>query len=468
MDHDGEFNGDEMSRLTEPVAATPRHSLTDHRKSAQKADNVTALPSTQESLSKEILRKEMCQHFPAGSVVFKEGDIGDCAYLINKGKVEISVKRGDDRVVLAHRRPTEVFGEIAIIDSMPRSATAIAVQPTSLIVITREQLMRRIEETDPVARLCLKLVLERFRATMLRLQVLDHEDPISVKLKDPEESVFPSGLTSIALRELELERDLEEALRRNEFELHFQPIVHLESNKLAGFESLIRWRHPDRSLVPPDSFLPTAETSGLIVPIGRWVLRQALRSAQRLLDCAKPGVLFNDHLSLSINLSPRDLIQPDFIDHLKNALQLADVAPDVLRIEITESLLIDEPEQTAAILKACKSIGLGISIDDFGTGFSSLSYLHRFPIDTLKIDRSFIKQMHSCNESMQIIKSIINLSRQLDIHVVAEGVETPDQARTLNELGVELVQGFFYGRPADEKLAKKLMRSGLTPYTHSD
>lgn len=462
MLHDGEVNGDTMSGLTQPIGVTPSDSLVDHPRSTQKAGKVTALLDTQELLSKKISRKETCQHFPARSVVFKEGDIGDCAYLINKGKVEISVQRGDDRIVLAHRVPTEVFGEMAIIDSMPRSATAIAVQASSLVVITREQLMRRIEETDPVARLCLKLVLERFRATMLHLHVLDHEDPISVGSKDPEEGVFAPGLAEIALRELELERELEEALRNNEFELHFQPIIHLKSNKLAGFECLIRWRHPERGLLLPNVFMPMAEASGLIVPISRWVLRQALISAKRLQDCAKLGVLFNDRLSLSINLTAHDFSQPDFLENLETALQQADVAPDILRLEITETLLIKEPDQTAAILRACKSMGLGISIDDFGTGFSSLSYLHRFPIDTLKIDRSFIQQMHSCDESKQIVRSIIGLAQQLEIRVVAEGVEMLDQAKTLNELGVEFVQGFFYGRPADEKLAGKLMRSGLT------
>jgi EAL domain-containing protein (putative c-di-GMP-specific phosphodiesterase class I)/CRP-like cAMP-binding protein len=390
-----------------------------------------------------------------GTVIFREGERGSCAYVIERGRVEISVERSGQKIVLGHRGPGEVFGEMAVIDDKPRSATVRAVEPCDLLMVTREQLTNRIEQTDPVLRMCLTVILERFRSTLLCLQVIDHEAPgVVMPSNQPSSDPIDGAVYDHAIREIKLEQDLRDALRQEQFELHYQPIVDLAGGGLAGFEALIRWRHRQRGWVPPMVFIPTAEASGLIVPIGQWTLRHACGALQRIVgaapDRAPPFV--------SVNLSGRDFYDGGFVVQVERALDETGIDPGRVKLEITETILMAQPETAAAALLACRSMGVSIAIDDFGTGYSSLSYLHQFPIDTLKIDRNFVSSMHASEQHHQIVRSIVHLAKELGIKIIAEGIERAEQAALLRQLGCDFGQGFLFARPLAERAAIDFFR----------
>ncbi|HYO63538.1 MAG TPA: EAL domain-containing protein, partial [Pyrinomonadaceae bacterium] len=230
--------------------------------------------------------------------------------------------------------------------------------------------------------------------------------------------VFDRNMHARAVTQLQMETDLRRAVEREEFFVQFQPIVSLETGEIRSFEALVRWRHPERGLISPAAFIPTAEETGLIVPLGRWVLLEAcrqLREWQRVRP-EQPA------LSVSVNLSSKQFTQPDLIAQIQQALHETGLSPSSLKLEITESVVMENIETAAAMLRELRALGVQLSIDDFGTGYSSLSYLHRFPIDTLKIDRSFVASMAENNENMEIVRTIIMLAHNLKMNVVAEGV----------------------------------------------
>ena len=382
-----------------------------------------------------------------GTVIFNEGERGFCAYVIERGRVEISVERSGQKVVLAERGPGDVFGEMAIIDDQPRSATVTATAPCELLMITREQLTNRIEQTDPVLRMCLSMVLERFRATLLRLHVIGHEELPPIATGSTPHATTDGAIHDHAIREIKLEQELRQALRHEEFELHYQPIVELASGRPAGFEALIRWHHRERGLMPPMVFIPTAEASGLIVPIGQWTFRQACSTLQLMTAASRSESAAGQDLFISVNFSVRDFSETSFVEDIAQVIEETGIDPRQMKLEITETLLMQKPGLATECLQRCKEMGLGIAIDDFGTGYSSLSYLHKFPIDTLKIDRSFVQDMDKSEQNRQIIRSIINLALELGIDVVAEGIEHAVQAELLSDLGCRFGQGYLYAKP---------------------
>jgi EAL domain-containing protein (putative c-di-GMP-specific phosphodiesterase class I) len=390
------------------------------------------------------------------TVIFHEGERGFCAYMIERGRVEISVERSGQKIVLAHRGPGEVFGEMAIIDEKPRSATVTALEPCDLLLITREQLTSRIQQTDPVLRMYLSVILERFRATLLRLQLIHHDElpPFAFDGSDK----APAAVHDQAIREIMLERELHRALHQEEFELHYQPIVDLASGALAGYEALIRWRHQQRGLIAPMVFIPTAEASGLIVPIGQWVFRRACLTLSELSSRRSPGPRPSP-LFMSVNFSVRDFGDAAFLPAIREVLAETGVDPAAIQLEITESLLMNEPEVAAASLRACCDLGMRIAIDDFGTGYSSMSYLHKFPVDTIKIDRSFVSSMHERAESAQIVDSIVHLANCLGIDAVAEGIETLQQVSLLQGLGCRFGQGYLFSKPLPQAEALAFARA---------
>jgi EAL domain-containing protein (putative c-di-GMP-specific phosphodiesterase class I) len=243
------------------------------------------------------------------------------------------------------------------------------------------------------------------------------------------------------------------ALERNEFLLHYQPIVALEDFRLRGFEALVRWQHPERGFISPMDFIPVAEETGLIQQIGEWVLREACREMQRW-----QTIFPNEHpLFISVNLSSKQFGQGDLIEKVASIMRETKIDPRTLKLEITESVVMENIDTATEMLKELRALGLQLSIDDFGTGYSSLSYLHRFPISTLKIDRSFVGRMDGHNENAEIVRTIIMLARSLEMDVVAEGVETEDQFAQLKTLKCEYGQGFFFSRPVDAAGAERLL-----------
>ena len=254
--------------------------------------------------------------------------------------------------------------------------------------------------------------------------------------------VFDHGMHARAVSRLQLESDLRQAIERNEFCVYYQPIVSLETGRLAGFEALVRWNHPRRGLVSPADFIPVAEETGLIVPIGEWVLNEACaRVRQWQIDSPS-----HRSLSLSVNLSARQVAQPDLLNRIKEALENSKLNSHCLKLEITESVAMENAEAAAQMFKQLRSLGVQLSIDDFGTGYSSLSYLHRFPLNYLKIDRSFVSRLTTDNDNA-IVRTISTLARNLGMEVIAEGIETEEQFQQLKMLGCEYGQGYLFSRP---------------------
>ncbi len=255
--------------------------------------------------------------------------------------------------------------------------------------------------------------------------------------------VFDKLMHARALSRLRLESDLRLALERNEFEVFYQPIMNLESGCVTGFEALVRWRHPERGLIPPSDFIPVAEDTELIIPIGEWVLFEACRQV-RAWQSERPAA---DPLTISVNLSGKQFKQPDLVGRVKQVLYQTGLDPRCLRLEITESMVMEDAEAATAMLRQLRSLNVQLSIDDFGTGYSSLSYLHRFPVNILKIDRSFVSRMSMDEESMGIVETIITLASKLKMDVIAEGIETEEQWRKLAALRCCYGQGYLFSKP---------------------
>jgi EAL domain-containing protein (putative c-di-GMP-specific phosphodiesterase class I) len=268
--------------------------------------------------------------------------------------------------------------------------------------------------------------------------------------------LFDPSMHTAALRRLEMKGELQHAIENEEFVLHYQPIVSLAGGALLGIEALVRWNHESRGLVAPVEFIPLAEESGLIIPLGRWVLREACRQA-----AAWP--IENPEISISVNVSPQQFQHPGLVEDIANALWDSNIDPSILTIEITESVLIHDTDAAIEKLTRLKDFGVRIAVDDFGTGYSSLGYLKRFPIDILKIDKSFIDGVGNSSEEAAIAHAIIKLGGSLGLEVVAEGIEEPEQVDALQSLRCERGQGFFFSRPVDAERMGEILAAGRFP-----
>jgi diguanylate cyclase (GGDEF)-like protein len=273
-------------------------------------------------------------------------------------------------------------------------------------------------------------------------------------------AVFDEEMYVQTLKAVELERDLRLALINQEFSLYYQPIIALKDNSLTGFEALIRWHHPQHGLISPGEFIPLAEDTGLIIEIGDWVLQEACRclATWQQENPSRPDIAA---LKVNVNVACQQLQKSDFIDKLDWILAQTGLNPTCLRLEITERVLIDSKINTQITLAEIKKRQIKLSIDDFGTGYSSLSYLSRLPIDNLKIDRSFIQKISSDLESLEIIKTIITLARNLGMDTIAEGVETLAQAEQLKFLSCEYAQGYLFAQPMTEAAIALILQDEL-------
>jgi EAL domain-containing protein (putative c-di-GMP-specific phosphodiesterase class I) len=263
--------------------------------------------------------------------------------------------------------------------------------------------------------------------------------------------MFDHGMHARAVSRLQLESDLRQAIEKEEFCVYYQPIVSLQTGRLAGFEALVRWNHPRHGLVSPADFIPVAEETGLIVPIGEWVLNEACTRIRQW-QINSPS---HRSLGLSVNLSARQVAQPDLLEWIKKALEKSKLSPNCLKLEITESVVMENAEAAALMFKQLRSLGVQLSIDDFGTGYSSLSYLHRFPLNYLKIDRSFVTRLTENDNA--IVRTISTLARNLGMEVIAEGIETEEQYQQLKALGCEFGQGYLFSRPVDNRAVLHLL-----------
>ena len=271
-------------------------------------------------------------------------------------------------------------------------------------------------------------------------------------------AVFDITMHDHAVAVLQLENDLRRAIDRGELRVRYQPIVALNSGRIVGFEALVRWQHRQRGLVMPAEFIPMAEETGVIGPVGRWVLLESCRQMKALqqLYPRLPG------LSLAVNVSGRQILMPDLVEQISDVLDATGLDPRALRLELTESVLVENEAAAARCLTRLRQLGLKLVIDDFGTGYSSLSYLHRMPIDLLKIDASFVQTMGVDEKNRRIVETILALGKNLGVEVIAEGVETAAQAQALQRMGCGLVQGHLFSEAVDIDAATAMLAKEIS------
>jgi EAL domain-containing protein (putative c-di-GMP-specific phosphodiesterase class I) len=268
--------------------------------------------------------------------------------------------------------------------------------------------------------------------------------------------VFEPTMHERVVERLELRSDLQHALTLEQLELHYQPVVRLAGRDILGVEALVRWNHPSRGMIPPIQFIPVAEETGLIIPMGRWILQTACREAVALQERFPRS----EPLTMSVNLSVRQLQSETLVSDVRKALAATGLSASSLVLEITESLMLSDTDFAMQQLHELKALGIRLAMDDFGTGYSSLSYLSRFPVDILKMDRSFV----GSEENEALTSAIIALGTSLSLDVVAEGIELPEQANSLEELGCELGQGYFFAKPmTSAALSDFLALTGAAP-----
>lgn len=388
--------------------------------------------------------------FKAGDTIMLQGKKGDSAYIIEEGLVEILIESASGGIQnVGTRGEGTIIGEMALVDDAPRTATVKAVKDCKMLEITRSDYAQRLTTTDPVIQMISQVILTRYRDTLMRAEISGEN------LDYPPEAI-ERNLTqqSDIVESIKIANDFRQALQNDGLEMHYQPIIDLENGEFLGFEALMRWIDPVQGFISPGLFIPIAEKSGLIVEASKWALRQSCAALKRMQDATG-----NKDLYMSVNFSSHDFASPDFVEQVSSTIEECGVAHDTIKLEITERLLIQQPDNAKDALQGCRDKGIGISIDDFGTGYSSLSYLYYFPIDTLKIDQSFIRVIRKEERSKELVKSIIALADSLKLSCVAEGVEEIEDAHILQSMGCESAQGYYFARPMAEQAVVEVMAS---------
>lgn len=380
--------------------------------------------------------------YEAGDVIFKEGDAGDCAYLIEDGLIEIVVTADGQEQRVGQIGKRELFGEVALIDHQPRTATARALEKAVLIVIRRALVNELLEKTDPVVRHLLLVILDRYR----NRRGTSQPQTEAQQLDQAEIESQRNSIRGEATQKLTMANDISRALVKDEFEMYYQPICDLPSGRVAGFEALIRWRHPTQGLVSPLDFLWLAEQTGQIRELGLWTLERSCRDWPALRKATNFAAPF-----VSVNMSPSQLTGDSFVEDVIAILARNRMPPTELKLELTETVIIDKPDVALNLLTRLTEMGSSLAIDDFGTGHSSLDTLNRYPIGTMKVDRCFTNTMLTSAQSREIVASSIHLAHSLHMDVVAEGVETEDVRSKLLELRCNFGQGWLFGKPAELK-----------------
>jgi len=384
--------------------------------------------------------------FSPGATVFGEGEEGETAYWIEQGYVEISQtgKRGKD--VIALLGPGEVFGEIAPIDGQARTATAITLHESVLVPITQRQIDDALANTNPLAQLILRAAVGRLRSAQSghRAEARVPPQPPATPLPPQERYRTTREQASEHIR---LRSELAQAIEAREFRLLFQPVIDLRDGRTAGYEALVRWVTPDGRFISPANFIPLAELSGLIQPLGLWILDTALKCVGQMQRRQARISRRTAPVFMSVNVSPRQLDNPANVEQLVQVIEKSGIEPQHIKLEITEASLLADPQAAGVAISRLKSTGAMLAIDDFGTGYSSLSYLHRYPLDILKIDQSFVNSIEHDDGGERVVAAIIGLAQELGMSVVAEGIEELGQYVWLQRRGCQLGQGFLMAKP---------------------
>lgn len=272
--------------------------------------------------------------------------------------------------------------------------------------------------------------------------------------------VFKPSMLAGVMNHIEMETSLRKAYQNQEFVVHYQPIVNTLSHQIVGFEALLRWQHPSRGLILPAEFIPMLEETGLIVPVGYWVLDQACQQIKKW-QLQYPS---DPPISVSFNITTRQFTQPDLVQKIAETLDKNQLNASSLKLELNESLVVEDSVTTASILEILQKLGIQVQIDDFGTGYSALGYLHTLPINTLKIDRTFISELMNSESGAEIVRTILSLAHSLKMSVIAEGVETKEQLSALKDMDCEFAQGFFFAKAVSPDEATNLLENSPKIY----
>ncbi|MFP4098031.1 MAG: EAL domain-containing protein [Alphaproteobacteria bacterium] len=392
--------------------------------------------------------------FRPGDVIMRQGEVGKNAYIVESGKVEIVITSpsGDEHII-GTRGPCAMIGEMSLIDNAPRTATIRAVEECKVLEITKNDFSRRLNNADPVIRMATQVIMTRYRDTLNRIG--ERAGDTALASVETLEMIYTERAD--AIEQIRIANEFKEALDRNngEITLFYQPVVDLQTGEIKGFEALMRWFHPEKGFISPAVFIPVIEETGQIIEASNWALRTACSALKRIEQSVSTG----KNLHMSVNFSNEDFSDPDFIDNIYKALSETDVKAEQVHLEITERLLVTQPERAKEALDMCRKAGMSVAIDDFGTGYSSLNYLHKYPIDTLKIDQSFIRNMEQDESLLALVRSIVTLGQNMKMDIIAEGVETLHEAKILKEMGCEYVQGYHFAKPMSEKDIIQLMSS---------
>ncbi len=383
-------------------------------------------------------------------IIFNEGDEGDCAYIIEKGRVLAFVTKDKEEVPLSILGEGEIFGEMSLIDNMPRSASVRALEDVRLAIVTKQQVLERVSTADKVVQLLMRVLLKRLRNRNSHLTFA------GTNSQDLELENDPTAQS--ALDKIRLENQIFQAFQNREFELFYQPIVNLKNKKITGCEALLRWNSPQLGLVSPNLFIDIIENSSMVIPIGHWIINQALKDLSQIKEYLEKNGhnKMSEDFMMSINISGRQFTHSDFINNLEDLREKHQLTTHNIKLEITERIMMDGALAIES-LNQCKSMGYAISIDDFGTGFSGLQYLTQMPISFLKIDRSFVMKILSDPKSKAVVSSIIHLAHAMDIEVIAEGIEHSEESLVLETLGARYGQGYLFSKPVDISRFMKLL-----------
>jgi len=366
-----------------------------------------------------------------GEILFREGDPPTTAFLIDSGKLRITTQREGRPLLLGELGPGALVGEMAVLDDSTRTATASAIVESVLTPIDRAQFAERLHAADPVVRALLLSQLSRYRHALATFT----GQTVAVA-----SGVSGGAESDFALDKIRLENQLREALGRDELEIRLQPILEINSGKLAGFEALTRWNHPLRGAVSPVDFITLAEETSLIVPVGEYVIREVCSCLRRMLD-EIPGT----RPFIAVNVSGRQIEDPSLIDRILKQVHDHDVPPEHLKLEITESLILDYVK-VAALIDVSHQAGMRVALDDFGTGYSSLEHLNKLRFDTLKLDQAFTRELDD-PRCLAIVRAVVAMASAIGCDIVAEGVETRTQLTQLKALGCQYAQGYLVGKP---------------------
>lgn len=386
----------------------------------------------------------LSREIAAGELIFSEGDAADCAYLIESGAVEITVSRGETRQVLALLGAGEVFGEMGVIDGLPRSATATAAEDCRLVAVSVEQIQQVVARSDP------------FFAELMRKLVGRLRDSQSALIKGDAPIRLHSSDLGPGYSELLRERDIAEAIIDGEIEPYLQPIVDLSDGSVQGYESLARWRSERLGLMRPFDFLPLARRTGLIRRIDLTMADRAMAICSKLTGRAE-GEPF-----VCINFSAWLFQDHSLVDALRRMLDQRRLDPSRVCLDVTETMLVDDMDSAERCMDDLHDLGMRIALDDFGTGLSSLTVLHRLPFDLVKIDGSLTQGCQTSARQRGMLKGVLDLCGRLDMDVIAEGIEDAGTARTLLDLGFGMGQGLHFAPPIQAEQAMAAWRESVT------